>query len=120
MAKSYYEKLKDPRWQKKRLEILERDKFMCLICESKEIQLHVHHGYYDKRDPWDYDNNTLWTLCKYCHEHYQESLRLVKELIGEFHPKNYHAISTTLAYLKNVIIDIEPIEEDFLMGNGHG
>ena len=31
----YSEKLKDPRWQKKRLEILERDNFRCQYCGDK-------------------------------------------------------------------------------------
>jgi len=68
MAKSYYEKLKDPRWQKKRLEILERDWFECTNCGDENSTLHVHHGYYERNlDPWDYDSDTLWTLCAECH-----------------------------------------------------
>ena len=38
----YTEKFKDPRWQKKRLEILEREKWMCEDCEDKTTQLHIH------------------------------------------------------------------------------
>ena len=66
---SYSEKLKDPRWQKKRLEILERDKWACRGCGDKTATLHVHHGYYERgKLPWEYDNWSLKTLCESCHD----------------------------------------------------
>lgn len=65
---AYSDLLKDPRWQKKRLEILQRDNFQCRCCESKTKTLHVHHSYYIKgNDPWEYDNAVLLTLCEDCH-----------------------------------------------------
>lgn len=65
----YAEKLRDPRWQKKRLEIMQRDEFTCQACDSKEKTLNVHHCYYKKgADPWDYENESLVTLCEECHE----------------------------------------------------
>lgn len=67
---TYYEKLKDPRWQKKRLEILERDFFTCQNCCSPVKELHVHHFKYGK-NPWDIDNKYLITFCKDCHEKIQ-------------------------------------------------
>lgn len=67
--KTYSEKLKDPRWQRKRLEILQRDNFCCQSCNDAEKTLHVHHVFYQKgRDPWDYSNCDLITLCDDCHE----------------------------------------------------
>lgn len=67
--KSYIEKLRDPRWQKKRLEILERDDWSCKICKSKEKTLHVHHiEYLYHWEPWEYDEMFLITLCEDCHE----------------------------------------------------
>lgn len=39
----YSEKLKDPRWQKKRLEILNRDEFACRFCGDNKSTLNVHH-----------------------------------------------------------------------------
>jgi len=66
---SYAEKLKDPRWQKKRLKILERDNWTCQICHSTRKMLTVHHTYYDIRlDPWDYPDYSLKTLCESCHD----------------------------------------------------
>ena len=66
---TYADKLKDPRWQKKRLEILERDEWACRYCGDKETTLHVHHAYYEKGvEPWETDNFLLTTLCAECHE----------------------------------------------------
>jgi hypothetical protein len=66
---TYGEKLKSPEWQKKRLEILQRDNFTCTMCGSKEKQLHVHHKVYIyKNEPWDYENDFFTTLCIDCHE----------------------------------------------------
>lgn len=69
MAKDLYLiKIRDPRWQKKRLLILSRDSFTCQFCGDNKTELHVHHGYYiwDK-DPWDYPDAALITLCSSCH-----------------------------------------------------
>lgn len=65
---TYAEKLKDPRWQKKRLEILNRDNFTCTECGDDETELHIHHWLYEYgKDPYDYDESVLSTLCKWCH-----------------------------------------------------
>lgn len=65
----YIEKLKDPRWQKKRLEILERDNWACQRCGDDQNTLHVHHRIYHKgKDPWDIESEFLVTLCAVCHE----------------------------------------------------
>jgi hypothetical protein len=67
--KNYYEKLKDPRWQKKRLEILERDKWACRNCGDKDSTLHIHHIFYvPKTEPWEIPNGLLITLCEDCHK----------------------------------------------------
>jgi hypothetical protein len=69
MKQTYSDKLKSPKWQKKRLEILSRDKFTCKLCKDTETQLHVHHKYYeDGCDPWEYPNTALVTLCAHCHQ----------------------------------------------------
>lgn len=65
---NYSEKLKDPRWQKKRLEILSRDNFKCQCCGSGEKELHVHHKQYSATgNPWDIGNWALISLCYECH-----------------------------------------------------
>ena len=68
----YKEKFLDPRWQKKRLEIFNRDQWTCQLCFSLSKTLHIHHKYYQNTDPWDYDSTALITLCEECHS--QESL----------------------------------------------
>ena len=74
--KSYSEQLKDPRWQKKRLEILSRDLFACQKCGDTESQLHVHHKRYIKgHDPWQYDDFDLITLCILCHKEIEEIIK---------------------------------------------
>ena len=68
-AQSYIEKLKDPRWQRKRLEILKRDDFKCRSCRDEEKTLHVHHLRYEKGfEPWEAEDDDLITLCESCHE----------------------------------------------------
>lgn len=69
---TYQEKLKDPRWQKKRLEIMERDNWQCQSCYDDESTLHIHHKYYMKCDPWEYPEDALITLCAGCHEDQKE------------------------------------------------
>jgi hypothetical protein len=65
----YAEKLKDPRWQKKRLEILQRDDFCCVACMDNEKMLVVHHLVYPVGlEPWDVKNEYLITLCEECHK----------------------------------------------------
>ncbi len=65
---TYAAKLRDPRWQRKRLMILERDGWACQSCFDKEKTLHVHHLYYERgNNPWDYPDSALLTLCEDCH-----------------------------------------------------
>lgn len=65
---NYAEKLKTPRWQKKRLEIFERDKWRCTKCGAIEKELQIHHlDYIEDIEPWDYPADMLTTLCSTCH-----------------------------------------------------
>lgn len=67
--KPYYELLRDPRWQRKRLEVMERDGFACRICDSEDSTLNVDHGYYEKgKMPWEYPDDSLRTVCERCHK----------------------------------------------------
>lgn len=86
----YYDKLKDPRWQKKRLKILERDNFSCQACGDDASTLHIHHRYYTKNtDPWDYSDKVLITLCQYCHEVESEAMKTVLTSISNTLRKYY-------------------------------
>lgn len=83
---AYSKKLLDPRWQKKRLEIMQRDDWMCQLCGDKENTLHVHHVFYLKdKDIWDYPECLLITLCDSCHEEehsnaYDDAISILKQL----------------------------------------
>lgn len=67
--RSYWELLRDPRWQKRRLEIMERDAFRCRQCDDPDNTLNVHHRIYRKGAmPWEYSDEELITLCETCHE----------------------------------------------------
>lgn len=72
--KTYSQQLQHPKWQKKRLEILKRDKFRCKMCSDKETQLQIHHLKYSGK-PWEAKNEDLISLCSQCHmivEHYKK------------------------------------------------
>lgn len=67
MSQDYQKILKDPRWQRKRLEIYQRDKFTCQLCQDIRTTLCVHHEAYNG-NPWDVPNDCLKTLCAHCHD----------------------------------------------------
>lgn len=83
MGKTYGEKLRDPRWQRKRLEVLARDDWKCTMCDDRTSTLHVHHAYYvSAREPWDYPLQAYHSLCETCHERYpQLGAALVDEIV---------------------------------------
>lgn len=90
MTEKYSEKLKDPRWQKKRLEIFNRDQWMCQRCYNHESTLVVHHRLYlPDTEPWDYPNELLLTLCESCHELEREERSGSEELLLQALRKNY-------------------------------
>ena len=69
----YKEWLLDPKWKRKRKEILKRDYGMCTVCHAKK-NLHIHHTFYYDRfiPPWKYPENSLLTICAKCHKEYHE------------------------------------------------
>ena len=65
---TYTELLRHPFWQKKRLDIFQRDKFTCQKCSDTLSNLQVHHVYYlPNTAPWEYPSSALITLCEFCH-----------------------------------------------------
>ncbi len=65
--KNYSELLKSPLWQKKRLEILNRDNFTCQVCGDTETMLSIHHKKYTAKNIWEEPIENLSTVCKHCH-----------------------------------------------------
>ncbi len=87
---TYYEQLKDPRWQRKRLEILNRDNFTCQNCGDNDRELHVHHCKYGKT-PLDIDDEFLITYCFECHSYIEQHINIVKNnisLLQSIYPPN--------------------------------
>lgn len=78
---SYTEQLKNPKWQKKRLEILQRDNFTCQYCNDTNSQLNVHHLIYETKYAWEADNAILITLCDKCHKRYHDVYKDVEPKI---------------------------------------
>lgn len=99
---SYYEQIKSPEWQKKRLEILDRDKFTCRDCGDKKTELHVHHLSYEyKKEIWNYDNSNFVTLCKTCHEHITALKKDIKCVID-----NSYLFTDILSELHGLLVDL--------------
>jgi len=100
---SYSEKLQDPRWQKKRLEVFQRDSFCCSNCGNDKLQIEVHHLDYELgHEPWEYPVEFLKTLCRHCHEQ-ERSFRekQERELLTAFKMAGFHV--TTLTKLKTLL-----------------
>lgn len=109
---SYYEKLKDGRWQKKRLEVFERDAFHCQACgvsaDDGEVTLHVHHKVYRKgADPWDYELGQLITYCSDCHEAVTMDLSQIRELVGEMWCECQFKLAEFLQLAANRLDDVQ-------------
>ena len=67
--REYMELLRDPRWQRNRLAVLERAEWRCEGCGTREVNLQIHHGFYERgRLPWEYPAEALYCLCDGCHE----------------------------------------------------
>lgn len=105
MKQSYSEKLRDPRWQKKRLEILELAKFTCKLCGSTTKELHVHHGFYESgKSPWDYPAWALHCLCVDCHYQVTERTKMMSNEIANVDAEVSeiaYGLLVTLQYVKS-------------------
>ena len=87
--KTYAEKLKDRRWQKKRLKVLERDNFECQLWTKHKGTIIVHHKYYLKvKDPWQYPMKALISLCENCNKLiHPEKYKQKEECVNEHEVK---------------------------------
>lgn len=108
--KTYSEQLKDPRWQKKRLEILQRDEFTCQSCGDTEATLHVHHlAYFNDKECWDIENEFLVTLCYDCHESNTLSFNKAKQYL-----QSYTYDSDAIGYIHDLLIILKNSTPDIL------
>lgn len=121
---TYSEKLKDPRWQKKRLEVMQRDKFKCRDCGRTDLTLHVHHCAYATRNPWEAKDDVLLTLCECCHTMRQEKEDDARTAIGliaaKMDPEDLHAFVRELVWATEYehIAIVEGYTCDFSRRNG--
>jgi hypothetical protein len=68
-AKSYREKLQDPRWQRKAGLVRARAGQRCQDCGSQKPPLQAHHCWYRYGlEPWRYPLDALRCLCGSCHQ----------------------------------------------------
>lgn len=114
MTSSFKKQYLDPRWQKKRLEILERDNFSCLICGDKEKTLHIHHLCYTKGGfVWEVDDTALMTLCSDCHkvkhlknltELEHKLIHIVQDMAMAFDGQNYF-VTCILKHINEVVLE---------------
>lgn len=138
MSKSYYEMLKDPRWQRRRLEIMQRAEFKCEHCGNEEKTLNIHHAYYEKGlAPWEYPDESLHCLCEDCHKEAQDWNTLIQRQLGKIGAGG--DLQTLFGYLKgleaaydpSIVIDVVSfemamglanffeIDVDMILGNLH-
>ena len=86
---TYTELLRDPRWQRKRLEILERDEWRCTDCGDSTTNLQVHHRrYLYGKMPWEVPDHWLETLCESCHYVATRNGNSLKDAIAELPPSS--------------------------------
>jgi hypothetical protein len=83
----YEEKLRHPKWQRRRLEIMELAGWQCEICGDTEEEFHIHHTGYSGREPWDSPDEELWCLCTTCHTLSHLKEEKIVAFLGSREPK---------------------------------
>jgi hypothetical protein len=102
---TYSDKLRDPRWQKKRLLVMQRDGFRCAYCGDQKSTLNVHHLKYG-RDPWDTVPDHLVTLCEGCHEMVED---VKKSILAKFSFNLYFDCFCKLNDLLGLEVDTDKV-----------
>jgi hypothetical protein len=120
---TYSEKLQDPRWQKKKNSILDRDDYTCQLCYDKSSTLHVHHHYYKNgREPWEYEDEALVTYCIVCHKvvEYLKEIQNAKALIINKAANKDNSIKVNCVYqhgdIKRLFVFVYYPEQKYLEG----
>lgn len=102
--KEYMKLLQDPRWQKRRLSVFEQASWKCEWCGTGEVNLQVHHGYYDRgRLPWEYPDGALYCLCDNCHERAEKARDAVYRRVGLIHPSHHWELFRLLKELGELL-----------------
>ena len=137
---------RDSRWQQKRLQVMERDKWSCVSCFDcgEGVTLNVHHAYYEAgKAPWEYPDSCLHTLCENCHKKIHELTKLFMTRImrenavsaleaaigyvdGEYGPALYRSEAYSAGYVgariasRMCAVDIKAIVENCVDGKVGG
>jgi len=114
--KDYMTRLRDPRWQKKKNGILERDAYECTWCRAgvdDGRNLQVHHGYYSREfeGPWEYPDASLFTLCEKCHPQAEMTRKQVLEQLGHLPPQLHHHVYYGIQEMLESLAEGEVIDE---------
>lgn len=97
----FWANYRDPRWQKKRLEIMEAWEFKCSMCDAADKPLNVHHKIYRKgAAPWEYSSRDLECLCENCHEKTHARMTEIKECLARMEDWDLNRV---LGYLQGLI-----------------
>ncbi len=110
----YADKLKDPRWDAVRREVLARDRNTCQTCGCVDEIMHVHHiEYFKGFEPWEYHTAYLITLCEMCHGIVSDKDKSFHEKVGALslqllissNTKNYSLdIRYCLKTISNIVV----------------
>jgi hypothetical protein len=83
------ESYKNPQWQRKRLEIMQKKGFKCEWCSSGEKELHTHHLRYEKgKELWEYEDSNFMILCKDCHKTFHIALNVFNSVLSLLNESN--------------------------------
>ncbi len=89
---AYKDDLENINWQRRRLEIFERDNWTCQnkSCDRVNDKMDVHHYLYlGDLKPWMYPNDMLITLCRNCHQKEQGRTELETNLATTLKMKGF-------------------------------
>ena len=79
---AYSDDIKSGKWQRLRLEVMQRDQVRCRACKC-ENNLNVHHLYYESgKHIYDYEIESLVTLCENCHSKLHKDLAKVSGIVA--------------------------------------
>lgn len=108
----YWELLRDPQWQRKRLEVMQRANFKCERCGDASSTLNVHHTYYTKGAmPWDYPDEALKCWCEPCHEYWHKGKYAIDLALAELGPDRLKEVVRFLLDLVNKNVNTPIVNE---------
>lgn len=119
---AYQKILNRKEWQDKSHEIKTRDNLKCQAfnCTTPHSVLEVHHlDYFSNKDPWNYPDDMLITLCHDCHKKENNRYLLESRLFTALKMKGFLACDimafTALLYsnsrfVDNLLTDIRDIQ----------